>query len=179
MIWLLHDFFKFYSLFDYENQKICPYSGVSIQLTKNEQLSNACIYVNDPFEPNLNLTHEYAESALTNWKKYCSKAAKITEKFINLTSGLYVNRSRGILDIFDLPVPSLDFFKFYSIFDYNGKDWHYEDGKCHSSLSMTLDLLVLALQIHSTHMTHKIIRIKGSGDDCYLIGLRAPYAGPK
>ena len=98
MIWLLHNFFKFYAIFDYENQIICPYSGKF----NKKKLSKTNLYVGDPFDPVLNLTSGYTYSALTKWKEYCIETAKITEKF--LESGLQqVEQNRGILDIFEIP----------------------------------------------------------------------------
>ena len=96
MIWLLHNFFKFYAIFDYENLIICPYTGMPIK----KRLSKSYLHVNDPFDPVLNLTHGYKYNALTKWKEYCTETAKITEKF--LESGLQVEQNRGILDIFEV-----------------------------------------------------------------------------
>ena len=96
--WLIHNFFKFYSIFDYKNQKICPYSGEFTKKKFSTHEHHYGLHVDDPFDLDFNLTHGY--KSLSEWKEYCTKTALITEKFIE--SDLQVKQNRSILDIFDI-----------------------------------------------------------------------------
>ena len=121
---LVHQFFEFYSTFDYKTSYISPYNGeptnklrfsrenspADVNMTDAEndctRFMKGHFCVQDPFERDLNITKGYLEKALETWKKCCFETSKVTKTLISKSGKEDEGQNKGILKIFEIKLPT-------------------------------------------------------------------------